>query len=193
MKMKYTLGILALSIGMISCGSGAEESADTTDAPATDSLANEEVTEENALAFDGVDAGNYTLFGYSEIDAENAVSTDVMFTQFNETGIFNDKVAVTISEVCKKAGCWITFKDTEDNDVRVFFKDHFGIPTETASGTEAILYGSLMMDTLTVDFQKHLLDDAKEAGQEVAQSEYDAITEDKIEASFECESILVAK
>jgi len=193
MKTKYTLGILALSIGIMSCGSSSDEVTDTTDAPASDSLLTEEIVEENALAFDGVEAGDYTLFGYSEIDATNALSTEEMFAEFNETGKFNDKVAVTINEVCKKAGCWITFKDADDNDVRVFFKDHFGIPTETASGTEAILYGSLMMDTLTVDFQKHLLDDAKEAGQEVAQSEYDAITEDKIEASFECESILVGK
>ncbi|MEO9546618.1 MAG: DUF4920 domain-containing protein [Crocinitomicaceae bacterium] len=193
--MKYALGLFALPLAMISCGSDAETTDETTDAPATDSIevVNEEVVEENTLAFDGVEAGDYTLFGYSEITAENAVSSDEMFAQFEETGAFNDKVAVTINEVCKKAGCWITFKDSKDNDVRVFFKDHFGIPTETASGTEAILYGSLVMDTVTVDFQKHLLDDAKEAGEEVAQSEYDAITEDKIEASFECESILVGK
>ena len=74
-----------------------------------------------------------------------------------------------------------------------FFRDHFTIPIETASGTEAVLYGDLVMDTLSIDFQKHLLDDAKEAGDEVSQEEYDAITEDKIEASFDCESILVKK
>jgi hypothetical protein len=195
MKMKYALSLFAYPLVIMSCGSETETANETTDAQISDSteLVNETVEEENVLTFDGVEAGDYLLFGYSEITSENALTIDEMLTQFEEIGSFNDKVAVTINEVCKKAGCWITFKDSEENDVRVFFKDHFGIPTETASGTAAVLYGSLAMDTLSIDFQKHLLDDAKEAGQEVAQSEYDAITEDKIEASFECESILVAK
>jgi hypothetical protein len=195
MKMKYALSLFAYPLVIMSCGSETETANETTDAQISDSteLVNETVEEENVLTFDGVEAGDYLLFGYSEITTENVVTTHEMLSQFEETGSFNDKVAVTINEVCKKAGCWITFKDSEDNDVRVFFKDHFGIPIETASGTAAVLYGSLAMDTVSIDFQKHLLDDAKEAGQEVAQSEYDAITEDKIEASFECESILVAK
>ncbi|MBK6525468.1 MAG: DUF4920 domain-containing protein [Crocinitomicaceae bacterium] len=109
------------------------------------------------------------------------------------TGAFTDKVSVKIAEVCQKAGCWITFDDEKGGSIRVFFRDHFTIPIETATGTEAILYGSLVMDTLSVDFQKHLLDDAKEAGEEVSQAEYDAITEDKIETTFDCESILVKK
>jgi hypothetical protein len=46
---------------------------------------------------------------------------------------------------------------------------------------------------MDVDMQKHLLDDAAEAGEEVSQADYDAITEDKLELVFDCESILVAK
>jgi len=194
MKKNNTLITIFAAGLLISCG-GAEENTETTEGEVVDTVATDivEEVEENTLAFDGVDAGDFTLFGHSEITADETATVDEMFQEFESTGEFNRKVEVKIDQVCQKAGCWITFKDGEDNDVRVFFRDHFTIPIETPSGTDAVLYGALMMDTLDVDFQKHLLDDAKEAGQEVAQEEYDAITEDKIEVSFDCESILVSK
>lgn len=149
--------------------------------------------EESALAFDGVDKGDFVLYGHSDMDANGAATIDEMYAEMESTGKFERKVKVNIAEVCQKAGCWITFNNTSGESVRVFFRDHFTIPIETQTGTEAILYGALVMDTLSVDFQKHLLDDAKDAGEEVTQAEYDAITEDKIEATFDCESILVKK
>jgi len=144
------------------------------------------------LTFDGVAKGDYMLYGYTEIEANGDEATvDNFTTALNETGEFQGEIAVNISEVCQKAGCWITFNTNEEESVRVFFRDHFTIPVETAAGTAAILYGQAVHDTITLDFQKHLLDDAAEAGEEVSQAEYDAITEDKIETTFDCESILV--
>jgi len=198
MNKKYILGIvLAGAASLYSCdGSEGHEEA-TTDADTTavvDTVATENIEEEAQLAFDGVEKGNYTLYGHAEIEATgDEQSVDAMLTSIEETGGFDGKVAVTINEVCQKAGCWITFNNGDNEPIRVFFRDHFTIPTETASGTEAILYGQAVQDTLTVDFQKHLLDDAAENGQEVSQEEYDAITEDKIETTFDCESILVKK
>jgi len=193
--MKYLVSTLTISsfILFTSCGGGAEENTEENNTDSTDVTEEIIEDEESEIAFDGTDAGDYVLYGHTEIDAENSVTVEDMMNQFNESGSFSDKVSISIDQVCQKAGCWITFKNNEDAEIRVFFRDHFTIPIETASGTDAILYGDLVMDTLSVDFQKHLLDDAKEAGDEVAQEEYDAITEDKIEASFDCESILVKK
>lgn len=173
------------------CGGNASEGEHHDSTHVTEEAHHEE--EGATIAFDGVDKGDYKLYGHTDITAEGAVSLTEMFTQMETAGAFNNKVSVKIAEVCQKAGCWITFDDEKGGSIRVFFRDHFTIPIETAAGTEAILYGSLVMDTLSVDFQKHLLDDAKEAGQEVSQAEYDAITEDKIETTFDCESILVKK
>ncbi|MBK9192744.1 MAG: DUF4920 domain-containing protein [Crocinitomicaceae bacterium] len=173
------------------CGKEDEAAGHGHDSTATTEEHHEE--EESAIAFDGVDKGEYTLFGHTDITADGAVSMTEMFTQMEATGSFNDKVNVNIAEVCQKAGCWITFNNEAGEPVRVFFRDHFTIPIETPAGTEAVLYGKLVVDTLSVDFQKHLLDDAKEAGEEVSQAEYDAITQDKIETTFDCESILVKK
>lgn len=181
--------------GLYSCGGNSEGEGETTDTDSTavvDTLATEEVEEETPLAFDGVEKGDYTLYGHSEIEASgDESSVDDMLASIGETGGFEGKVAVTINEVCQKAGCWITFDNGDNDPIRVFFRDHFTIPVETASGTEAIVYGQAVQDTLTVDFQKHLLDDAAENGEEVSQEEYDAITEDLIETTFDCESILV--
>ncbi len=146
------------------------------------------------LAFNGVDRGEYTLYGHSDLNAIGDVnSVQKMNEILQTTGAFEGKIAVTINEVCKKAGCWITFDNEGKDPVRVFFRDHFTIPTTTPSGTSAILFGIANQDTLTVEFQKHLLDDAVEAGKKVEQSAYDAITEDIIELTFDCEAILVKK
>ena len=198
MKRKLLIGLAFTALtGLVACGGNNETDVDNndTDTMAVDTTAMDETAgeeEETPLAFDGVEKGEYTLYGHTDMEATgNEISAEEMMQTVAETGAYDGKVNVTIEEVCQKAGCWITFNNGDNDAVRVFFRDHFTIPTETVAGTEAILMGQAVQDTLTVDFQKHLLDDAAEAGEEVAQEEYDAITEDKIETTFDCESILV--
>ncbi|NOQ71272.1 MAG: DUF4920 domain-containing protein [Crocinitomix sp.] len=197
MNKKLIIGLAIASFaGLYSCG-GTEVIDEPTDADSTavvEAIDTTEAEPEIPLAFDGVDKGDYTLYGHSEIDADGSETTvEAMNAAMAENGAFEGKVAVTINEVCQMAGCWITFENGDEDPIRVFFRDHFTIPTETAAGTEAILYGATEIDTQTVEFQKHLLDDAAATGDEVPQEEYDAITEDLITTSFDCESILVKK
>ncbi len=197
MNKKFILGLAVASLaGLYSCG-GNEVTDETTDADSTavvEIIDSTEVEAEAELAFDGVDKGDYTLYGHSDIDSDGSEPTvEAMNAAMTENGAFEGKVAVTVNEVCQMAGCWITFENGEEDPIRVFFRDHFTIPTETPAGTAAILYGETMIDTQTVEFQKHLLDDAAANGDEIAQEEYDAITEDLITTSFDCESILVKK
>lgn len=196
MKKLILLAAFPLSIAMFSCEEPAVEveKKEQNVADTTATVVNEEKEEEATLAFDGVDKGEYTLYGHKDMDAQDASGDVEMLTEHEITGKFTGKVAVKLSGVCKKAGCWVTFPGREgEGDVRVVFKDHFTIPTNTPVGTEAILLGSMVNDTISVAMQKHYLDDAKEAGQEVSQEEYDAITEDKVTFTFDCESILVKK
>lgn len=180
-----------LTLSVASCNSEVNEE---TTVETTDSTAVVETEESPELAYDGVDKGEYTLYGHIDINADgNETSLDEMNTQVESIGNFEGKLAVTINEVCQKAGCWITFNNGDYEPVRVFFKDHFTIPTETPSGTEVIIAGRAVQDTVTVEFQKHLLKDAAENGKPLNQKEYDAINEDKIELTFECDAILVKK
>jgi hypothetical protein len=135
----------------------------------------------------------YEHFGLEALDADGAVSAQEMYSTVNEKGAFEGKVAATITQVCQKAGCWIKVSVNDSTEMMVFFKDHFGIPIQESAFKDVVFRGVAKMDTLSVDFQKHLLDDAREAGEEVSQEEYDAITEPKYKITFEADGILVKK
>lgn len=188
--MKKTfLGAIG-TVLLLSCTENHETITETIDS----TVVVEEIHEEpvsNKLAYNGVTKGEFTLFGHEDINEEGAIGSDEMIESFITDGEFTGKVNVTINEVCQKAGCWINFKKNDGETVMVFFRDHFTIPIEESADKEAILYGNLITDTLSVDFQKHLLDDAAEAGEVINQEDYDAITEEKIDVSFDCVSILL--
>ena len=195
MKFSIITPVVLSAFLIFSCGGTEEAQTEiATEANATEEIIEEEIEEEASLAFDGVDKGDYVLYGHSEITADGETAgIDEMIAEVNNSGSFEGKVKVSIDQVCQKAGCWITFKDNNDESIRVFFRDHFTIPIETASGTEVILYGNAIQDTTSIAMQKHLLEDEIEAGGEVSQEEIDAITEDIIELTFDCESVLVKK
>ena len=193
MKIKLVYSIVLASV-LFSCNNSQEavEDIESKDITIVEDNTNEE--ESTPVKFMGTDKDSHELYGHTDFDKTTAVSLDTMFAFFSRNAKFSGAVNMTINEVCQNAGCWINFqKPNSEETVMVFFRDHFTIPIEASLGKEAILFGQLVSDTLSIDFQKHLLDDAAENGTEVAQSEYDAITEDKIDVSFDCESILISK
>lgn len=136
----------------------------------------------------------YEFYGMAEVNPESAITVEEMVAKINADGTFDGNVSAVLDGVCKKMGCWVTMVNKSGESVRVRFKDHeFGVPTDTPEGTNVVLRGVGTMDTTTVEMRKHYLDDAREAGQEIAQEEYDAITEDLIEISFISDGILVKK
>lgn len=187
-KIIFPLAV-GVAFSLSSCGeTKTEEHSEETTTENHEEATHEEVTEEvEEIIVDGMH-----FYGLEQFDsAAEAISADSMYKAVMAEGAFEGIVKAEINEVCQKAGCWVKLKRDSTQSVMVFFKDHFGIPTETVAGTEAIMHGVAMMDTLSVDFQKHLLDDARENGEEVSDEEYAAITEDKIEVSFEVDGILV--
>ncbi len=194
-KRKLLFG-LALSTLMVACsGEETTENQETENNETTEEVVEVEENkgeESTEVAFMGEERGDYMLYGHTDFDATESTSIDAMLTEFEEAGSFEGAVEVEINEVCQNAGCWVNFRKPDSEEtIMVFFRDHFTIPIETSAGKDAILYGKLVSDTLTVDFQKHLLDDAKANGEEVSEEEYNAITEDKISQSFDCEAVLV--
>ncbi len=153
-----------------------------------DHAANEEKAKVN-FPVDG-----YEFYGLAEVKPSEAVTVEEMVLAIQKNGSFEGNVSAVLDGVCKKMGCWVTMVNKSGESVRVRFKDHeFGVPTNTPEGTEAVLKGIGKIDTISIDLQKHYLDDAKEAGEEVAQEKYDEITEDLIEVSFISDGILVKK
>ena len=166
---------LIFGISGVLCFAGCGGSDESTEGIGADSTATAITPNEDGV-YEGADLGNYLLYGLTQIDDQGEIAELSAMNSAIEKGGFQGKVSVQIAEVCQKAGCWIVFNNENGEPVRVFFRDHFTIPIETASGTNAILYGMTKVDTISVDFQKHLLDDAVEAGTEVSQEEYDGET-----------------
>ena len=192
-KIIYSLSI-ALVAGFTSCGEAKvevkEEIKEEVKEEATEEV-KEETIAENVLEEGVVMVNGLRFFGNNEFELTEWSSVDEMYATVMETGTFEGLVKAEISEVCKKAGCWITVLKEDGSTVRVIFRNHFGIPMDTPSGYEVIMNGVAKLDTTSVELQKHFLDDAKETGEEVSQADYDAVTEDLIEVSFDCDGLLV--
>jgi hypothetical protein len=186
-KVIYSLSIVLVAT-FTSCGEVKEE---TKEEPAEKIIAIEEIIDEDVLEEGVIMINGLQFFGNNEFEMTEWSSVDEMYAAVMETGTFEGLVKAEISEVCKKAGCWITVLKDDGSTVRVIFRDHFGIPTDTPAGYEVIMNGVGQVDTTSIELQKHFLDDAKEAGEEVSQADYDAITEDLIEVSFDCDGLLV--
>ncbi len=190
MKKFLIFGLASLFFLFQSCGGSAESEDENTD-----SLSAQKPVEPNAEGlYEAADIGEYLLYGWTKIDDKGEIASVSDLTSSVGSGKnFEGKVEVEIAEVCQKAGCWIVFYDAYGSPIRTYFRDHFTIPIETAIGTNVILYGSTQQDTTSIALQQHLLQDAKDAGEEVSQAEIDAIVTDKIETTFDCEAILVSK
>jgi hypothetical protein len=180
-KVIYT--VVAFALLLQSCGEAKEE---TTEVSTETHAADSTVVEEKVMV-DG-----YEYYGIKEMDTQGGVSVEEMKAIIDSTGAFEGKINTTLFGVCKKAGCWVTIDNPGGEPIRVVFGEHaFFVPVDTQEGREVIIEGMAVMDTTSVDMQKHFLDDAKEAGQEVPQSAYDEITEPLVEISFNATGILI--
>ena len=84
--------------------------------------------------------------------------------------IENMQLSGYVSNVCKKEGCWISFRTdkTIADDILVRMKDQqFAVPTD-ATGKRAIVNGTVVRKTLSVEEQKQLLEDAGATAAEIA-------------------------
>lgn len=136
---------------------------------------------------EGEDMSDEVAFGPKEVDTSAAISTSELLAQFEGKTELEATFKGEIEEVCSKMGCWVNIK-TDDEPFMVRFKDHFTIPTMTEPGTMAYLTGTAIQDTVSVEDQRHFLEDA-----EAPQEEIDAITEPKYTMTFIAEGILLDK
>ena len=119
-------------------------------------------------------------FGDDNITEEDAITGDELMAILETEDSAQVKVIATISDVCQKKGCWMEVDLDEKNQMLVRFLDYgFFMPLD-AAGTTAIIEGIAKVDTLSVAWLKHQLEDAK-----ASQEEIDAITKPEISYSIE--------
>ena len=172
-----------LLIGLITAGFFAScSTASTTDeTPTNDADTTEIVAEET------VDP-NQTSFGPNKVDTTKAISVAELLAQFKGKEELEATFKAEINETCSKMGCWINIEKEDGETFMVRFKDHFTIPVDTKVGTVAYMSGKAVQDTVSIDMQKHFLEDAN-----ASQEEIDAITKVKYGMTFIADGIELVK
>ena len=97
-------------------------------------------------------------------------------------------IEAPLNDVCAKAGCWVNIEKPDGETFMVRFKDHFTIPPDTESGTEAYIHGVAFWDTVSVEWQRHFIEDAGGTEEEKM-----AITEPKATIGFIGDGITLKK
>ena len=131
----------------------------------------------------------YKHYGPVAVDSTQAVSLDQMLLTFKaqpQNDIFT--FSAPLVGVCQSAGCWVKVQPSNGDMIRVRFKDHFLIPPVTEINSVAYFHGRAYYDTISVELQKHFLEDAK-----APQADIDLITAPKIELNFEADGVWVQK
>ena len=118
---------------------------------------------------------NKRVFGDQNTTEEGKINGQELLVALSENDSVQVKVEATINSICQKKGCWMYVDLNEETEMLVRFKDYgFFVPMD-ASGNTAIIEGMAKVDTLSVEWLKHLKEDAN-----APQEEIDAITEPQI-------------
>ncbi len=126
-------------------------------------------------------------YGPEAVDSSKAISMDEMVKQFNQNPQQDTfTFSAPIVNVCQSAGCWVNVKKEDGDLLRIRFKNHFGIPPKTETGNVAYFHGIAYFDTISVELQKHFLEDGH-----APQSEIDKIVSPKIELNFQADGVLI--
>lgn len=100
----------------------------------------------------------------------------------NATGVYS----ATIVESCQKMGCWMSV-GVDSTSMKVYMGDHaFFVPKQGVDGLNCFISGTAYYDTVSVEMQQHLLEDAN-----ASQEEIDAITEAKYELAFTATGVMI--
>lgn len=132
-----------------------------------------------------------TEFGPEKVEIEKAITTEELLAQFDGKEELDATFKAEITEVCAKMGCWITVKNPieGEEDFMVRFKNHFTIPIDTELGSSAYLHGTAIQDTVSVDFQRHLLEDGGMSKEQAEQ----AVSKEKITMTFIADGVKLAE
>ena len=119
------------------------------------------------------------IFGNLEMTEEGKINGEELLETLAKKDSVQVKVKAVINSICQKKGCWMYVDLGKETEMLVRFKDYgFFVPMD-ATGDTAIIEGLAKVDTLSVEWLKHLKEDAN-----ASQEEIDAITEPKITYSI---------
>jgi len=135
-------------------------------------------------------AKNYTIYGDTVL-ISNKTTIDDASSLYKELALgdtITTQITATVTEVCKKKGCWMKLDLDQDRQVMVRFKDYGFFVPEDIVGKEVILEGNAFVDQVSVEDQQHYAMDAGKSEAEIA-----AITQPKNTFTFQAYGVLTKK
>lgn len=122
-----------------------------------------------------------------KINQNNAISVVELKEKLTTLDKVEVKVAGVINASCAAKGCWMTVRISEDEEMRVRFKDYaFFVPTDGLHGKKVIIEGLAKRTITDVETLQHYAQDAGKSEDEIA-----LITEPLEELSFEAKGVLI--
>ena len=130
----------------------------------------------------------YKSFGETIIpdDAISANSMAEHYKAMNAGDSINSKMIAKVEQVCQAKGCWMKVDLGNNEQVMVKFKDYGFFMPKNIAGKEVIMNGKAYVEEVSVNEQRHYLEDAGATAEEIA-----AITEPKKTLSFLADGVLL--
>ena len=181
-KLIYTTFALAF-LGLAACNKS-ETKTETTENTET-TAATEETEELSEVKEVGTTADGGKIYG-STITPEGAIAVSDLIAKLGDKEKMDVKIKSEIVEVCQNKGCWVTVKLPSGEDMRVKFgEDAFFVP-KNSGGKTAVMEGTIMKEVISVDEQRHYLEDAGKPKEEIM-----AITTPDTTLSFDAKGIII--
>lgn len=131
--------------------------------------------------------GDYNSYG-SLITPDSTIDATTLLLEMGNAPTYETKVKGKIVDVCQKKGCWMNIDIGNGEYMRVIFRDYAFFVPKDIIGKEAIIQGVAKFESVSVEDQKHLLEDAGESKEKI-----DAIVEPQNELEFEAVGVLISK
>ncbi|MEP7128550.1 MAG: DUF4920 domain-containing protein [Chitinophagales bacterium] len=120
----------------------------------------------STIATGSLYAQEATYFG-KKIDDKGAISMASLEKELENKDTLRTKVTGTVVECCQAKGCWMTIDKSDGTTMRVKFKDYGFFVPKNSSGKTAIMEGTAMVETVSVDEQRHYAEDAGKSKAEI--------------------------
>ncbi len=137
-------------------------------------------------ACQGQKADNKTTIG-ENVPTENAVSIATLPDMLQDMNSKDDVVLTgEVTEVCKAKGCWMKLKMSDNQDVRVTFKDYALFMPKDIVGKEVVIHGVASKKEISVDELQHYAKDAGKSEEEIAM-----IAQPEVRLTFEADGVVI--
>ena len=143
-------------------------------------------TNQEATTSSALEQQDSAKFYGEAFDSEQYISVDALEAQLSEQDSVMTQVKGKVLEVCQAKGCWMTIAISEQEHMRVSFKDYGFFVPKDLSGKTVVMKGKAKVSTTDVATLKHLAADAGKSEEEINQ-----IMEEEESLQFRAEGVTV--